>query len=77
MHLRSIERPTRSSYWPGLTVLTLNIWKVEAVPRRVITPDDVLSMESYIPVRKARRAAANDIKRSRRVKVGTFVSFYF
>lgn len=77
MHLRSIERPTRSSYWPGLTVLTLNIRKVEAVPRRVITPDDVLSMESYIPVRKARRAAANDIKRSRRVKVGPFVSFYF
>jgi len=47
------------------------------VPRRVITPDDVLSMEFYIPVRKARRAAANDIKRNRRVEVGTFVSFYF
>ena len=47
------------------------------MPQRAITPDDVLSMEAYVPVRKARRAAVNEVKRNRRVEVGPFVSFYF
>ena len=58
-------------------VLTLILGKAEAVPQREITPDDVLSMEAYVPVRKDRRLAVNEIKRNRRVEVGPFVSFYF
>ena len=47
------------------------------VLRREITPDDVLPMEAYGPIRKERRAAAAGIKRNRRVEVGPFVGFYF
>jgi hypothetical protein len=45
--------------------------------RREITADDVLPMGTYIPTRKERRAAVNEVKRVRRVEVGPFISFYF
>ena len=45
--------------------------------RREITPDDVLPMEAYDPVRKERRVAVAEIKRNRRVEVGPFIGFYF
>lgn len=57
--------------------MTLNTGKAEAVPQREIMPDDVLSMEAYVPARKERRFAVNEIKRNRRVEVGPFISFYF
>ncbi len=45
--------------------------------RYEITADDMLSMDAYVPIRKERRAAVNNVKRNRRVEVGPFVSFYF
>lgn len=42
-----------------------------------ITRDDILDMEAYETVRDERRRAVAEAKRSRRVEVGPFATFYF
>ena len=44
---------------------------------RVLTRDDVLSLDDYEKIRSQRRAEILEIKKRRRVSVGPFATFYF
>jgi hypothetical protein len=44
---------------------------------RIITPGDILPMETYARERKERRAALLPVKKLRRVEVGPYATFYF
>lgn len=44
---------------------------------RVITPEDIISMDAYAAERKERRQAVLELKKPRRVEVGPVAAFYF
>ena len=45
--------------------------------KKVITKDDIMPMDEYIPLRKDRKRALSEMKRNRRVSVGPYATFYF
>ncbi|MDO8290673.1 MAG: DUF3501 family protein [Parvibaculum sp.] len=45
--------------------------------KHAITAADILPYETYASERKARRVAITELKRSRRIAVGPFATFYF
>jgi len=45
--------------------------------KRDITRDDILDLEDYIKIRKAKKTALLDIKKDRRVALGPFCTLYF
>lgn len=45
--------------------------------KREITPADIMPMAEYAEARAARRSAMTETKRSRRIEVGPFATFYF
>jgi hypothetical protein len=45
--------------------------------RRVLTRDDILPPADYAKVRREQRRAISEIKKTRRVEVGPFATFYF
>ncbi len=51
--------------------------ELQAVPKREITPGDILSAEAYEAVRSERKKAITDMKKDRRISVGPDVTFYF
>jgi Protein of unknown function (DUF3501) len=57
--------------------LTVSGRKVDAVPARIITRDDILPMPEYARVRDERRRQIAEAKKDRRVHVGPDVTFYF
>ncbi len=47
------------------------------MPKHEITAADIMAMEDYAKVRKARRAGVTELKKNRRVHVGPDATFYF
>mgnify|MGYP000497098232 CR=1 FL=1 len=47
------------------------------MPKHEITAADIMAMEDYAKVRKARRAQVTELKKNRRVHVGPDATFYF
>ncbi len=47
------------------------------MPKHEITAADIMAMEDYAKVRKARRAMVTELKKNRRVHIGPDATFYF
>jgi Protein of unknown function (DUF3501) len=45
--------------------------------KRVLTRADIMPMDDYVKERLARRRRMSELKRSRRIEVGPFATFYF
>jgi hypothetical protein len=50
---------------------------ISVVPRRRLTPDDILPVADYLPVRAERRRSIAALKRQRRLEIGPFASVHF
>jgi len=47
------------------------------MPKREITPDDIMNLDAYLAIRKEKRREMSAVKRDRRVSVGPVATFYF
>jgi hypothetical protein len=50
---------------------------VSVALRRRLTPDDILPLADYLPVRAERRRQIAALKRRRRIEIGPFATFHF
>ena len=47
------------------------------MPKTAITRADIMALEDYLPIRKDKRREMSAVKKTRRMEVGPFCTFYF
>lgn len=50
---------------------------ISVAPRRRLTPDDIMPLADYMPVRAERRRQIAELKRRRRLEIGPFATCHF
>ena len=49
----------------------------QMAPKRELTRDDIMPIADYVKIRAERRRRITELKKSRRIEVGPFATFYF